>query len=343
MAPPSKATPSRASTAKPWCDGTFNPWIGADGSHRTSQTYKRVVIRWNRAEFVQCPACGWRGEALDCVWNGARCPKCGDIVESGRRRVFISRIDAFAKEVPVERLVEFLDLIRRTPNLDWLVPTRSVLAWRERLDACYSHLRPNRDAPESELAVWVGNWLCEVPPPNVWLGAAVSTQAEVSRDVPVLLRSPAILRFLLIQPMRAAVDLRRLWRVETALHRSSIDWVICGGGIDSKGWAVYPDWLRSLRDQCAEAGVPFLFRHWGEWVPCPPEAWHGRGETGKPPQLYISADGEYWWGPPSKEVRERLEALGWKPMQRVGKNRSGRLLDGIEHNESPSAPRPGSN
>jgi protein gp37 len=30
---------------------------------------------------------------------------------------------------------------------------------------------------------------------------------------------------------------------------------------------MHPDWVRSVRDQCAAAGVPFLFKQWGEWRP----------------------------------------------------------------------------
>jgi protein gp37 len=31
---------------------------------------------------------------------------------------------------------------------------------------------------------------------------------------------------------------------------------------------MHPDWVRSIRDQCVSAGVPFFFKQWGgEWGP----------------------------------------------------------------------------
>src|SRR6202007_2869845 len=45
-----------------------------------------------------------------------------------------------------------------------------------------------------------------------------------------------------------------------------LDWVICGGESGPDARPMHPDWARSLRDQCAAAGVPFFFKQWGEWA-----------------------------------------------------------------------------
>jgi protein gp37 len=47
-----------------------------------------------------------------------------------------------------------------------------------------------------------------------------------------------------------------------------LDWVITGGETDQGGAKArpsHPGWFRSLRDQCAAAGIPFHFKQWGSW------------------------------------------------------------------------------
>ena len=46
-----------------------------------------------------------------------------------------------------------------------------------------------------------------------------------------------------------------------------VDWVIVGGESGPGARPMHPEWARSLRDQCEAAGVPFLFKQWGEWAP----------------------------------------------------------------------------
>ena len=95
--------------------------------------------------------------------------------------------------------------------------------------------------------------------------------------------------------------------------RQTLDWIIVGGESGRHARPMHPDWARSLRDQCAAAGVSFFFKQWGEW-----------------------ADTEDW---PS-EMQEHLELAGKANGNnvRVGKKAAGRLLDGREHNEFPFGP-----
>lgn len=81
-----------------------------------------------------------------------------------------------------------------------------------------------------------------------------------------------------------------------------LDWVVAGGESGPKARPMHPDWARQLRDQCQAAGVPFLFKQWGEWMP------HGVIPRGEETMM---------------------------DMWRVGKRRAGRLLDGREHNGFP--------
>lgn len=83
-----------------------------------------------------------------------------------------------------------------------------------------------------------------------------------------------------------------------------LDWVVVGGESGQKARPMHPDWARSLRDQCAAAGVPFLFKQWGEWLP------DNQNSDVSPPH-------------------DKNGAI------RVGKKRAGRLLDGVQHDGYP--------
>jgi len=93
---------------------------------------------------------------------------------------------------------------------------------------------------------------------------------------------------------------------------------------------MHPDWVRDLRDQCAEAGVPFLFKQYGEWAPgecCPVPKKTREGAT--------LVNG--FWVYETVTVADSLEMhTDDEPdVWRVGKACAGRKLDGIEHNGFP--------
>lgn len=159
------------------------------------------------------------------------------------------------------------------------------------------------------------------PYQNVWLGVSVENQAAAAERIPLLLQCPSAVRWLSCEPLLGHVDLcetlgmwwnQRLASWEVTGSRP-IDWVVAGGESGPGARPTHPDWTRSLRDQCAAAGVPFLFKQWGEWAP------YGRSTTDDSAHVQsYSAD---------------------MPMQRFGKKLAGRLLDGVEHNAYPEPAR----
>ena len=112
------------------------------------------------------------------------------------------------------------------------------------------------------------------PLPNVWLGVSVENQQWADLRVPALLGTPAAVRFLSCEPLLGPVCLDP-WHTEHDDGRarcdgplaSGLDWVIAGGESGKGARPMHPDWARSLRDQCVAAGVPFLFKQWGNWAP----------------------------------------------------------------------------
>lgn len=329
-----------SSSAISWTDATFNPWIGCtkvgpgcdncyaerdfdirkgrvkwgtgNARSRTSAANWKLPERWNRATFYECGGCGWRGDKPDTVGgsitNGMpSCPACDSMdLSDARRRVFCASLaDVFDNEVDREWRADLFRLIESTPNLDWLLLTKRI-----------------------------GNVRRMIPhdmtmPKNVWLGATIVNQEEADRDIQKLLRVPAAVRFLSIEPMLGAIDLHGLWSAQVG-HKAvggpippgfyaNLHWIICGGESGPKARPMHPDWVRSLRDQAQAAGVAFHFKQWGEWGPAPRMI----GEPGK--TLYSVGS-----------VKHTIMQDG-STMARVGKKSAGRQLDGREWNEFTAA------
>lgn len=280
-------------------------WGDGKPRSRTSAAYWRHPLQWNkRADtFRQCGACGWRGDIIVRAEPiPMPCPECGAVDHRpARRRVFCASLaDVFDNEADPEWRADLFELIAATPNLDWLLLTKRIgnvaAMVAEAFDAVkrrfwigqeYMRLA-HRDVTSPE-------WTDPALPPNVWLGATVVNQQEADRDIPKLLAVRAAKRFLSIEPMLGPVQLWPCWlRIgcgfggdhdparthcfpcgagkgydskRCAWPSQRIDWIICGGESGPHARPMHPDWVRSMRDQCAAAGVPFLFKQWGEWAP----------------------------------------------------------------------------
>jgi protein gp37 len=106
-----------------------------------------------------------------------------------------------------------------------------------------------------------------------------------------------------------------------------IDWVIVGGESGSGARPMHPDWARSLRDQSQAAGVPFLFKQWGEWAPAndsmclPAKKWLEFPSVDAPARSVRFFE---------EEALQRVQLVG-----RVGKKAAGRMLDGRTLDEYP--------
>jgi len=119
----------------------------------------------------------------------------------------------------------------------------------------------------------------------------------------------------------------------------TIDWVIVGGETDQgahKARPSHPRWIHSLRDQCATAGTAFHFKQWGEWAPHHMAAGGDLGGDVRAGRVRIvhptgQSDVEV-----SDETGGHSTIPGSRYMARVGKNRAGRQLGGVEHNGFPA-------
>lgn len=182
------------------------------------------------------------------------------------------------------------------------------------------------------------DWKVETLREHIWLGVSIENQETASERIPSLLYAPVTVRFISMEPLLGAVDLTSLWGVcpecssweiyeprgdtrycddcgaDVPTPKIGIDWVICGGESGPGSRPMHPDWIRSLRDQCQTAEVPFFFKQWGEWLP--------------------NAQ-EYDCDPGGVSYEQRHEFVGDVAMCRVGKKKAGRKLDGRTWDEMP--------
>ena len=93
--------------------------------------------------------------------------------------------------------------------------------------------------------------------PNVWLGTSVEHQAAADERIPLLLDTPAAVRFLSCEPLLSDIDLSAYLCLEEARQ---LDWVIVGGESGEHYRPMDLDWARSIREQCQTAGIAYFFK-----------------------------------------------------------------------------------
>eukprot|EP01037_Dinobryon_pediforme_P021009 gene21009-21763_t len=189
------------------------------------------------------------------------------------RRIFVNSMsDLFHEAVPDAVIDRVFAVMALTPQHTYQVLTKRPERMREYLSAARAHpvglevfhltLLAHYQDPNTNIGagimlqgdiVHLKSW----PLPNVWLGVSVEDQRRADERIPILLDTPAALRWISAEPLLGALDLT-LW-----LRR--LHWVVAGGESGRNARPMHPDNPRSLRDQCEAAGVPYLFKQWGEW------------------------------------------------------------------------------
>jgi protein gp37 len=256
-----------------WCDHTFNPWIGctkvstgcANCYAETLMDHRYGKAKWGKGQpRVRTSAANWKlplrwnaaAGIHDRAWNGMQdvCDVQSDTLKSmgfaepRRPRVFCGSLcDWLDDEVPIEWLADLLHLIKRTPNLNWLLLTKRPENWRKRMRACTARGLPSVNVADV--------WLDGSPPPNLWLGVSAEDQKRWDERVPVLLSIPAAKRFVSVEPM--------LGQINMGVEGPHPDWVIFGGESGPGARACNVDWIRDGVRQCKEAGVAAFVKQLG--------------------------------------------------------------------------------
>lgn len=168
---------------------------------------------------------------------------------------------------------------------------------------------------------------------NVWMGVSVE-DARCLERIEDLRECDAAVKFLSLEPLLGPLP---------GLDLSGIDWVIVGGESGPGARPMNPDWVRSIRDQCLAARVPFFFKQWGAWAPRAAfvdfESWDSARAHVLVSPGGMSGDVVKGRDLPDPELGLRCCDLdgndGFAAMALVGKKRAGRLLDGRTWSEMP--------
>ncbi len=190
------------------------------------------------------------------------------------------------------------------------------------------------------------------PAANVWLGVSVENQQWANIRIPVLLDTPAAVRWISAEPLLGPIDLGAWLRdVDSPscwdVHAPSAecgqcirpDWIVCGGESGPGARPMHPDWARWLRNQCVDANVPFLFKQHGEWAEATrTTATHLLHVTKG--YLIPRADGttDHPYGEHSGLDQDLVDRghPGWIRVRRWGKKAAGREMDGRTWDQYPA-------
>lgn len=314
-----------------WTKHTWNPWMGCtkvspacDGCYAEAlMDHKAGQVAWGNNPRRRTGARNWN--------NPLRWQKQAEL-DGSRPFVFCASLaDIYDNQVDPEWRADAFNVMRKTPNLVYLLLTK----------------RPQNIAKLSAAAGGL--------PENAAIGTTVEDRKRANINVPALLEASLALwqaktrplfNFVSCEPLLEDFDLTdfpenprskdnagyridalrgKIWLPKGANDLTpghivgereyvglthKIDWVITGGETDQgehMARPTHPDAFRTLRDQCAEAGVPFHHKQNGEWVPVT----EPQGDA----PVYRFPDGVV--------------------MQKIGADNTGRLLDGVSHDEFP--------
>lgn len=318
-------------TSIEWTDATWNP---VTGCAKVSQGCKHCYAEreWPRMTKL-VPAYAGR-EFTDVRTHADRLDQ--PLRWKKPRMIFVNSMsDLFHPDVPFDFIDRVFAVMALAPQHVFQVLTKRperMQKWLHRVTELVEAMpsgdyRIAEEFPHLATSLAYPNTDHAWPLPNVWIGVSVEDQAAADERIPLLLDTPAAVRWVSAEPLLGPVQLDNIefergdfinaldleeWRgledspeVQASPGKGAlIDWVVVGGESGPKARPMHPAWARSLRDQCAAAGVPFLFKQWGEWLP------DNQNPAVAPPH------------DPSGAIR-------------IGKKSAGRLLDGVPHDGYP--------
>lgn len=324
-----------------WTDATWNPTVGCSiVSPGCTNCYAMKVANGLERRFDSPKYRGLTNVVNgNAVWTGeVRLDEAAllqPLKWKKARKIFVNSMsDLFHESLSDADIDRVFAVMALCPQHTFQVLTKRAERMRAYFadDATHTHIATiamqnvpvGRDITDVGL-VWAphqmpNNYFQRWPLRNVWLGVSCERQQEANERIPLLEKTPAAMKFLSLEPLLGPVDLTRCgshytgsgplhlwrggdsrqWRKQFMHPAPEVQWVIVGGESGSRARPMHPQWARDVRDQCAAAGVPFFFKQWGEHAP----RWPG----------------------------DRSDGM---EMERVGKHRAGRLLDGREHNAFP--------
>lgn len=273
-----------------WTDHTFNPWRGcAKVSAACANCYAETLSKRNPAVLGEWGPNGKRALATERYWAQAFAWDRAAERDGVRRKVFCASLaDVFEDRPELEAQRDRLHAtIALTPSLNWLLLTKRPEEARRYYGAPELYQRVLRAAEEFRrgaprlMSIPISNPASPQGYSNRWLGVSVEDQTTADARIPVLLDTPAALRFVSYEPALGPVDFRTVWRhggfrkpldgydVEASTGTvkvscgARVDWLIVGGESGPRARPSDVAWARAVHRQCERTGVPFFMKQRG--------------------------------------------------------------------------------
>lgn len=320
-----------------WTDATWNPMSGCT---KVSPGCKHCYAERDWGRLAHLPTYVGR-KFTDVAWHEERLDQ--PVRWQRPRKIFVNSMsDLFHEAVPDEFIDKvfavmyhakqhIFQVLTKRPErmLSYLTSNNRACYWVTAARELGLKPDPKNKAAQYDTSHFTGRRVDDRfeahPLPNVWLGVSVEDQDAADARVPLLLKTPAAIRWVSMEPLLGPVTL-----AEHGLHGGpgQLDWVVLGGESGPRSRPMDPRWVKKTQAECAAAGVPFNFKQWGEYAPA----------------TYTAVEGEPKQTAWTSEDPEVMNAKWHEPFDwgdgvgsvRVGTRQSGRLLGGVLYDEYPS-------
>ncbi|MCZ4340591.1 phage Gp37/Gp68 family protein [Sphingomonadaceae bacterium G21617-S1] len=352
-----------------WTDATWNPITGCSVHSAGCTNCYAMKLAGTRLQHHESRKGLTVDTKAGPVWNGEVRFNEAWLTEPLRwkrpRRIFVvAHGDLFHEAVPDAWIDRVFAVMALCPQHQFQVLTKRADRMREYVTAWHERVRANGElglglpgkaddlltlADLSNERLHIENVAAGYR--NIWLGVSVEDQRAANERIPDLLSTPAAVRWVSAEPLLGPLDLtdhcnghyfqnfltgERWHDAPEGQHGARdhqggrLDWVVAGGESGPGARPMHPDWVRDLRDQCAAAGVPFLFKQWGGWTP---------GENVERRTGWVN--GAHWFDNRWLFEEQNLAAtdghIDDEPdLYLVGKKAAGRMLDGQLHDGFPA-------
>jgi len=227
------------STKIEWCDETWNPVTGCrEISEGCAHCYAKRQAQRFKGRF------GYdKDDPFKVTFHPDKLYR--PLKWKKPKRIFVCSMgDLFHEDVLFRWVDEILGKIQKSPQHTFMILTKRP----DRMESHFQHYCfPDWDAQRI---------------PNLWLGISAENQRCLDERLPYLLQIPAAKRFVSLEPLLGPIKFRSQ-HLGGLFSCVKLDWVIVGGETGYGKRPMDPDWVRSIRDQCQEAGTPFFFKGWG--------------------------------------------------------------------------------
>lgn len=316
-----------------WTEATWNPVVGCAKVSEGCRNCYAMKVAHRLAGMGQERYKGLTVKRSSGVeWNGTvrAVPEALEIPRrwTRPRKIFVNSMsDLFHPDVPYWFIDQVFAVMALAKQHTFQILTKRPERMLEYMTSYTGNIE-RRMMMQARIVDITGNILKNAPTwslPNVWLGVSVENQATADERIPLLLQTPAAVRWLSMEPLLGPVDIETYLTdlpedEDGAPYLGGIDWVVVGGESGPKARPMHPNWALSIQEQCQDAGVPFFFKQWGEWAP---RVYENHSFQSK--EICLSDDGT---------VLDEMKGSSVR-MVKLGKTISGRKLFGMEWNGMP--------